>query len=496
MLASSRRDWIIKSINTTSIIQIPKNDRITAKIILKLRHKMGHSNPYELTDEKIISDGIVPPDYSMEPELTSERITEEIVHLKKKRQIAEQKEIDEQLELERLLNQEQQQLIDIQTDIEIKFKNNELSMTDEQRQKLAMKKRSAVPIDNPTSSSVMIPEKPYLPLKIHWDNFIEWKKEHHKDKTGKNYSANSLDNLRMSFTYLLEFIDRDENYNIHDFTSLFFKELQHKFKKIPSGFNKIKECEGKSLPEIIALNLPEEKYPRLTNNYINVFFNNYRSFFFYLKHIEIYKNDIFDTFLLLPKTKSDGYSEFSYEDLKILFHNDVERGNKEIILDILKIGLYSGMRLNEISQLKKENIVEIDGVMCFELVEDVKAGKTLKTKSSKRIIPIHSQLTDIVDKYLTTSKNDFLVWSGSSNRNSDRIGEYIRLFIKDDTKVFHSTRKNFAMELYKHPENELVIKYLIGHSDLKRDITFGIYNKNKMDVQLTKKVIELVKYDL
>lgn len=455
---------------------------------------MGRNNStYELTEEEILG-GVLPIDDS--DQLTPEWFQRKIAKLERERQQAEQKKIDEQLEYERLLVQEHQRLIDIQTDIGIKFKNNELFLTDEQRQELEMKRRSIPPVDNPAPSPVITPQKPYLSLKKYWDDFVEWKKDQHKSKTGKNYSSNSIDNLRMSFTYLLDFIGQDEDYNIHDFTSLFFKELQQKFKKIPSGFFKIKECEGKSLPEIIALNLPEETYPRLTNNYINVFFNNYRSFFFYLKYIEIYKNDIFDTFLLLPKTQSEGYSEFSYEDIKILLHNDVKKGNKEIIQDFIKIGLYSGMRLDEIGQLRKENIVEIDGVMCFELVEDIKAGKTLKTKSSKRIIPIHSQLTDIIDKYLTTSKNNFLMWSGSSNRNSDRIGEYIRLFITDEAKVFHSTRKNFAQELYKHPEHELVIKYLTGHSDLKRDITFGIYNKNKMDVKLTKKVIELVKYDL
>ena len=62
--------------------------------------------------------------------------------------------------------------------------------------------------------------------------------------------------------------------------------------------------------------------------------------------------------------------------------------------------------------------------------------------------------------------------------------------------MFRPTRKNFAMELYKHPENDLIIKYLIGHSDLKRDITFGIYNKNKIDVKLTQKVIQQLKYEL
>ena len=440
-------------------------------------------------------DGSIPWEIIEAQEERNKNRKQEIQELLEERERIINKRLQDVQEIERLEEQARQHLLDIQTDIEIKFKNNELSVTDDQRREMEIKKQisSSAAINDQTPSNIT--SRPHLPLKENWEKFVEWKRELHKDKTGKDYSSNSLDNLRMAFTYLLDFIDQNENYNIHDFTSLFFKELQQKFKKIPSGFHKIKECEGKSLPEIVALNLPAEKYPRLTNNYINAFFNIYRSFFFYLKHIEIYKNDIFDTFLLLPKTKSDGYSEFTYDDLKILFNNDLERGNKEIIQDILKIGLYSGMRLNEISQLKKENIVEIDGVMCFELVEDLKSGKTLKTKSSKRIIPIHSQLTDIVDKYLTTSKNDFLVWSGSSNRNSDRIGEYIRLFIKDETKVFHSTRKNFAMELYKHPENELIIKYLIGHSDLKRDITFGIYNKNKMDVKLTQKVIELVRYD-
>jgi len=440
-------------------------------------------------------DGSIPLEIIEFQEERNKNREQEIKELLEQRQIIIDKRLQEVQDLEQLEEQARQNLLNIQNDIGIKFKNNELSMTYEQLREIDIKKQFTVPI---TVSSPQISDsdqRDYLPLKDNWDNFVEWKRELHKDKTGKDYSTNSLDNLRMSFTYLLDFIGKDENYNIHNFTSLFFKELQQKFKKIPSSSHKIRECEGKSLLEIIALNLTAEKYPRLTNNYINVFFNNYRSFFFYLKHIEIYKNDIFDTFLLLSKTKSDGYSEFTYDDLKILLNNDIERGNKEIIQDIIKIGLYSGMRLNEISQLKKENIVEIDGLMCFELVEDVKSGKTLKTKSSKRIIPIHSKLTDIVDKYLTISKNDFIVWSGSANRNSDRIGEYIRMFIKDDTKVFHSTRKNFAMELYKHPEYELIIKYLIGHSDLKRDITFGIYNKNKMDVKLTQKVIELVKYD-
>ena len=61
----------------------------------------------------------------------------------------------------------------------------------------------------------------------------------------------------------------------------------------------------------------------------------------------------------------------------------------EEMQNVTLIGMYSGMRLNEICSLRIENIREIEGVLCFEVTEG-------KTKSASRIIPVHSTIMDMV----------------------------------------------------------------------------------------------------
>jgi integrase len=62
------------------------------------------------------------------------------------------------------------------------------------------------------------------------------------------------------------------------------------------------------------------------------------------------------------------------------------------------IGLFSGMRLNEACQLDVADVREIDGVACFVISEESLTGsrdKSLKTKTSARIVPVHPKLLDL-----------------------------------------------------------------------------------------------------
>ncbi len=54
------------------------------------------------------------------------------------------------------------------------------------------------------------------------------------------------------------------------------------------------------------------------------------------------------------------------------------------------IGLFSGMRLNEICQLEVADIEEIGGFTCFHVRSDpfAQTGKKLKTEFSERIVPV------------------------------------------------------------------------------------------------------------
>jgi len=62
------------------------------------------------------------------------------------------------------------------------------------------------------------------------------------------------------------------------------------------------------------------------------------------------------------------------------------------------ICLFSGMRLNEACQLDVTDVREIEGVLCFVISEKSLVGmrdKSLKTKSSERIVPAHPELLTI-----------------------------------------------------------------------------------------------------
>lgn len=61
------------------------------------------------------------------------------------------------------------------------------------------------------------------------------------------------------------------------------------------------------------------------------------------------------------------------------------------------IGLFSGMRLNEICQLDVADIREIEGIPCFHVRPDpsAKGGKRLKTEASERLVPVHPTLLGI-----------------------------------------------------------------------------------------------------
>ena len=75
-----------------------------------------------------------------------------------------------------------------------------------------------------------------------------------------------------------------------------------------------------------------------------------------------------------------------------------------MIFGISCIGLYSGMRLDEICSLKKKDVVHD----CFRVTEG-------KTKSSIREVPVHKILSPIVEKLIDTSNNEFLLSDLRSN---------------------------------------------------------------------------------
>jgi integrase len=59
------------------------------------------------------------------------------------------------------------------------------------------------------------------------------------------------------------------------------------------------------------------------------------------------------------------------------------------------IGLYSGLRLNEICQMHTADLRQVDQVWCFDVRADPTDNKSLKTSASQRLVPVHPVLEHI-----------------------------------------------------------------------------------------------------
>lgn len=149
------------------------------------------------------------------------------------------------------------------------------------------------------------------------------------------------------------------------------------------------------------------------------------------------------------------------------------------------IGVYSGMRLDEIAQLYASDVKEIDGTLCFDINED--EDKKLKTLSSRRVVPVHPRLQELgLMTYVEEVRKQGRprLWMNLNRRASDgysnAIGKWFQRFNRkhvtaDPQKSFHSLRHSFADNLKQKGVQESMISELMGH--VNSSITTGRYGK-------------------
>ena len=141
---------------------------------------------------------------------------------------------------------------------------------------------------------------------------------------------------------------------------------------------------------------------------------------------------------------------------------------------IFLLGIFSGMRTNEMCQILLSQVKKEKGIW-FIFIEDSEETK-VKTENAIRKVPLHPQLIDLgfVD-YVTAqkkSKRGRLFWELSEDRDgfaSHVSRHYNQRFLpavgvwKKYTKVLYCTRHTFINKLYSEMVDENVIKVLIGH---------------------------------
>lgn len=203
-------------------------------------------------------------------------------------------------------------------------------------------------------------------------------------------------------------------------------------------------------------------------------------------------------------------SRFDTDDITAVFSTDVhqpsDRAPQDFQYWIPLLGLFTGARLNELSQLYISDIVEMSGIDCIH-IQAVSSGQRLKSPTSERVIPIHSKLKSLgfMDYVqLQRERNSSRLfpelkphkhhgYGAKPSKWFARLRASIGLTEDSQKKDFHSFRHTLADELKQRGVAESLIAGILGHST--GGITFGRYGKDYTPEVLAP-VIEMLDWDL
>lgn len=155
------------------------------------------------------------------------------------------------------------------------------------------------------------------------------------------------------------------------------------------------------------------------------------------------------------------------------------------------ICLFTGMRLNEACQLQVADIIEVDGTHLFLVTvendedDDGGNGKSLKTESSKRRVPVHSELIrigflDHVAMQRDAGRSEVFpeLPRGKHGNHSDPFSKWFARFRKQQgvtsrRAVFHSFRHTFRDRLRESEIPREIAEALSGWSDRRVSSEYG-----------------------
>lgn len=236
-------------------------------------------------------------------------------------------------------------------------------------------------------------------------------------------------------------------------------------------------------------------------------------FFKWAKRNKYYPNTDLPTEGLCELKKSEresvaeGAERFTLDELIRIFTASVYKKHNtrphEYWLPLL--ALFTGARIEELCQLHLTDIYRDGDILILDLNDLGK--KTLKTKASKRKVPIHSQLIDLgFADYLADVKNAFpdatmlfpYLTPTKHGRLSDRAskawGRYLNAInIHGRDKVFHSFRDTANNELADRGVTIELRCALVGHDINNVNVTK--YRDPIPPARLLKEGIALMKYE-
>jgi integrase len=183
-----------------------------------------------------------------------------------------------------------------------------------------------------------------------------------------------------------------------------------------------------------------------------------------------------------------GGSEIAGQDREIYTRDDTLKlhqaalDNKDKPLaDLISLGWYTGARIEELCQLRKDSVIDVDGIQCFDFPKS-------KSKASKRVVPIHPSLLPTIKRLSEDSTDTFLIPTSSHDHYGKRSHAISKAFGRLRTAagfsrlhVFHSYRHTVVTGLVRADVPDALAKELVGHRE--GSVTHDVYSKGASTAQ-------------
>lgn len=258
-------------------------------------------------------------------------------------------------------------------------------------------------------------------------------------------------------------------------------QVKEQLEQLPK--RNIQKYKQYTVKQLLKLNIEESE--RVSTRTIREYFSYYiKRFYNYCKAQRYIEVNPTDFITIKSESSQDTEREpFTKDEVKQLLKLiDKEDENKRVIYYCL---IYSGLRSSELwkASLKLDKVT---GIWFFDLTDK---RLKLKTLSSHRVIPLHSELIKL-DVPNSLSKS---LQSCSQDHMQKRFNSMIKSKVTNSNKkVLYSFRHTVATQLKYAEVNPLVISELLGHSTGK-GMTMGRY-ASRYPLEVLKEAIETLSF--
>ncbi|OUT10643.1 hypothetical protein B9N62_09935 [Campylobacter concisus] len=346
-----------------------------------------------------------------------------------------------------------------------------------------------------STSQRNVESKEIITLKTAFENFIA------NTSISQKWSNNTMDLVNIVGNILFKFFSPNKEITAISRDDLL--KFRNTLALIPTKLNQKAKYKDKSLEQIIHIGKNDPKLSQVT---IQKYMIRVIQFFKYCYNSDYISKSIVNDLnvkveinpmerKILPYSKDEANAIFKIvQNFKEANKSPSKRINANDLYYITMIAAYSGMRINEIVQLRACDIMQHNNVLCFSINRD--DGKSTKNINSIRLVPVHSKLIELglmefVKQRTSTNKSIFKV----SNKDFSEIFRsqiQRKLISSDKQKTFYSFRHYFIDTLVQQEVEPNIIAQIVGH-EKQYKILLGTYATN-INASLLKAKVEMVSY--